>query len=285
MTVTKTVPLLMLINELKRLKTESEVGDSQAADHLGCAASKINRIMTFTSKPSVGDAKMLGEAYGASAEMIDVLMDLARNLGKRGDWSGYRAVHHESVRQLVDMERHADRIRQARAEIIPGLLQTGDYVRALSHVPSPLGITKNEDQLVAARLDRQQVLERDVDVSFVLSESALRRVHGSREVMHEQLVRLIEVAQLPNVQLQVLPFANLNQTKCAWLSFALIHVPAYGLAAPLNYVHMELFNDARYIDELEVVERYERLWGTLQAGALGPVETVEFIGKVAEEYT
>jgi Domain of unknown function (DUF5753) len=285
MPITKTVPHLMLVNELSRLKKESGVGDPESADYLGCASTKINRILNMTSRPSVGDARMLGEVYKADPELIKVLMDLARKLGRRGAWSGYQAVYRQSARMLIDLERHASRIRVAHAEIVHGLLQTDNYVRALSEVPSPFGFTFDADVVIKARQDRQALLKGDVMATFVLSESALRRVYGDHAVMREQLHRLIEVAELPTVQLQVTPFANANQTNFAWLNFALIHVPSPGLVAPLDFVHLEQYDDARFIDESELVDGYERLWSNLQAAALGPVESIDLIGKVAEEYT
>ncbi|CAM3400591.1 DUF5753 domain-containing protein [Kibdelosporangium persicum] len=281
---TKTVPLLMLNNELNRLKQKSGIKDDEAGAYLGCAGTKINRILNMTSKPSVGDVRMMGEVYGAGPDLIAVMTDLARKLGKRGDWTGYKAVYRESARMLIDLEAHCDRIRQMRAEILPGLLQTEDYVRAISRMPSPFGYTFNEDETVKARKERQTVLDRDVMATFILSESVLRRVHGDHTVMHEQLHHLITIGERPNVQIQVLPFTSGTQTSFGWLSFALIHVPSPGIAAPLNFVHLEQYDDARYIDAPDLVEGYERLWGTLQAAALGPVESRVFIGKVAEEY-
>ncbi|WP_083754123.1 helix-turn-helix domain-containing protein [Actinosynnema sp. ALI-1.44] len=282
---TKTVPLLMLNNELNRLKQESGVKDQEVADYLGCRGTKINRILNMTSRPSVGDVRMMGEAYGASPELISVMMDLARNLGKKGDWTGYKAVYREAARMLIDLEAHCDRIREMRAEIIPGLLQTQNYVRALTRLPSPFSDSFDEDEIVKARRDRQALLEREVNLSFVLSESALRRVYGDHAVMREQMNRLVDVANMPNVLVQVLPLASANQTSYGWLSFAMIHVPGPGIAAPLNLVHLEQYDDERYIDDPTLVEGYERLWGFLQAAALGPVESVDFIGEVAEEYS
>ncbi|ONI71352.1 hypothetical protein ALI144C_52025 [Actinosynnema sp. ALI-1.44] len=213
------------------------------------------------------------------------MMDLARNLGKKGDWTGYKAVYREAARMLIDLEAHCDRIREMRAEIIPGLLQTQNYVRALTRLPSPFSDSFDEDEIVKARRDRQALLEREVNLSFVLSESALRRVYGDHAVMREQMNRLVDVANMPNVLVQVLPLASANQTSYGWLSFAMIHVPGPGIAAPLNLVHLEQYDDERYIDDPTLVEGYERLWGFLQAAALGPVESVDFIGEVAEEYS
>lgn len=280
---TKTVPLLMLNNELHRLKRKSGIKDEETARYLGCRGTKISRIMNMASRPSVADVKMMGELYGASPEQLAMLMDLARNLGRKGDWTGYKSVYRESARLLIDMEARCDRLRQTGVDIIPGLLQTEDYVRVLSRLPSPLGFTFNEDDIVAARLARQAVLDGEVMASFILSESALMRVYGNRAVMHGQLARLIEVAKKPNVQIQVLPFAGTNQVTYSWLNFAMLHVPSPGITGPLDFVHLEQYDDARFIDDPGLVDGYERLWNDLQAASLCPMDSVDFIGKMAEE--
>lgn len=287
MAITQTVPLLMLVNELNRMKNASGVKDAEAARHLGCQPSKINRIMLGQSKISPGDAKMLGELYGASPELIEVMVDLARNLGQKGNWTSYRAVYRESFRMLLDLEHYSSRIRQVQSEIVPGLLQTEDYIRALNEAPTPFGTRLNVDQVIAARRHRQAILSRDEapQVSFVLSESCLRRTYGDRNVMRGQMTRLIELADLPNVQLQVLPFHNTSPVIYASLNFALLNIPGPGIASPLNFVYVEQYDDARYLDDDDRVQAYEQLWGYIQAAALGPVDSTEFIGKVADQYS
>jgi len=286
MAVTQTVPLLMLLNELTRLKKTSGIKDAEAARHLGCQPSKINRIMLGQSKVSPGDAKMLGELYGAGPELIEVMVDLARNLGQKGDWTSYRDLYRESFRMLLDLEHYSSRIRQVQSEIVPGLLQTENYLRALAEAPTPFGTRQNIEDVIQARRYRQSVLtcETPSTVSFVLSESSLRRVYGDREVMREQLLRLNELADLSNVQLQVLPFDNTSPVIYASLNFCLVHVPGPGIAAPLDFVYVEQYDDARYLDNHDRIEAYEQLWGYIQAAALGPVDSLEFIGKVAEQY-
>ncbi|MGH3612028.1 MAG: DUF5753 domain-containing protein, partial [Pseudonocardia sp.] len=211
-----------------------------------------------------------------------------RNLGQKGDWTGYRGVYRESVRMLVDLEQASSRIHLVQSEIVPGLLQTENYVRALTEAPSPFGTSLNADDVARTRHERRKIITRDDDppmLSFILSESALRREYGGRDVMREQMQRLLDIAQLSNVQLQALPFANTSPVTYAWLSFALLHVPGPGLASPLNFAYVEQFDDARYIDERERVDAYERLWSHLQAAALNVVESTDFIAGVASEYT
>lgn len=288
MALTRTVPLEMLLRELNRLKLASKIPDTKAARHLGCSAARMNRILTGHSKVLPGDARLLGELYGAEAELATVLEDLARNLGQKGNWPSYQSVYRESGRFLNDLERRSSRIRIFQAEIVPAFLQSDDYVRALAAIPTPFGEPLDVEAVVEARREHQAILTTEDNppmVSFILAESCLNRIYGDRSVMRQQLIRVIEFMALPNLQLQVLPEDCAESPSYAWLNFQTMHVPGPGILPPLDSVYIAQLDDARYIDQPDLVEKYEITWGHLQAAALGPKDSLEFItGKVAERY-
>jgi Domain of unknown function (DUF5753)/Helix-turn-helix domain len=286
MGTTPTVRRLVLSNELKRMRIESGMTPVQAATHLGCRVSKISRIELAQSDIAAGDAKMLAEFYGDTTEHIEILLDLARGQRKRGRWDGYRAVYPEWFRMFVDLERDAATLRSVEVELIPGLLQTDSYIRALHADAQPLWPTDDLENSVQARKERQAILTREdpPEVSFVLSESCLRRQVGGREVMAEQLDSLAEMARLHNVQIQVLPFDARTFTGRIVYRFTLLSIPSPGIAAPLEFVYVESYDDARYLDALDAVATYGILWGRLQAAALGPVESLDIIREVAAQF-
>ena len=283
MGTTPTVRRLVLSNELKRLRHESGVTPEQAARHLDCRVSKISRIELAQNNIAVSDAKMLAELYGDSTEHIEILLDLARGQRLRGRWDGYRAVYPEWFRMFVDLERDAATLRSV--EVIPGLLQTDNYIRALHADGQPIGPADNLENEVQARKERQAILTREdpPEFSFVLSESCLRRQVGGREVMAEQLDALADMARLHNVQIQVLPFDARTFTGRIVYRFTLLSIPAPGIAAPLEFVYVESYDDARYLDALDAVAAYGKLWGQLQAAALGPAESLDFIRDAAAQ--
>ncbi|WP_169736565.1 helix-turn-helix domain-containing protein [Pseudonocardia spinosispora] len=287
MAVARTVPALMLLRELDQLRQQSGVSSERAAEELGCRVSKISRIFLGQSRITPGDTKLLADLYGADAKLSKTLVDLARNLGRKSDWERYESVYREAFLLLPDLERHSSTIRMVQSEIIPGLLQTEGYLRALTEAPDPFGRPVDFANVAQATRERQEILTRSEPptmVSFVLSESALRREYGGREVMHQQLLRLVEVGHLPNVQLQIVPFASPNPVTFASVKFELLHLQGAGVGTSLDFVHIELYDEAQYLDEPGQVAAYEQLWGHLQAAALGPTESAGFIGKVAEEY-
>jgi transcriptional regulator with XRE-family HTH domain len=283
MATTPTVRRLLLSNELKRLRDEAGIGPERAAQHLGCRISKISRIELAQNSIQAGDVKLLSELYGVDPEHTEVLLDLARGQNQRARWSGYRSTHNDWFRMFVDLEYDADSMRSTEVEIIPGLLQTDSYLRALLEESQPPDPEEIENH-VAARKERQEVFTRSAppDLQFILSESCLRRVIGAPEIMRKQLHHLVELSRQHNVHIQVLPF-NAKSYAC-WIPyrFAMLDIPAPSVA-PLKFVYVESFEDARYLEDNEAIATYSRLWDRLQAAALCPVESREFIARVADE--
>jgi transcriptional regulator with XRE-family HTH domain len=288
MAITPTVRRLQLGNELRRVREAAGKTQEDAAECIDASLSRMSRIELAQTKIALGDVKLLMEFYGAEKDYIDGLLTLARNNTSRGRWTGYRATYKEWFRMYVDLETDADTIQAAELEIIPGLLQTEDYIRALNSDGDAVRDDERISSLVRARKERQQVLTRDdpAQVSFVISESSLRRKIGRPErVMREQLEYLAKLAQLSNVQLQVLPFnSSSNAAGLVTYRFSLLSLPSAGIAPPLDFVYLEDYDDARYLDTHEGVKTYLNLWGRLQAAALGPAETLDFIREAAEDY-
>ena len=282
---TPTVRRLQLGNELRRLRELAGHTPAAAAQLLGCNATKISRLELGHSGITLGDVKLLLESYGDDPEHIAWMMELARNNRERGRWSGYRSAIPDWFRVYVDLERDADSIRATRAELVPGLLQTEAYMRAL--LDGATGAPADIDAAVRNRTERQHVLAGDDGprVSFVLSESCVRRVVGSREVMAEQLEHLVAMAAHPRVQIQLQPFDSIEARSGAGFSFSLLRVPAVGAASPLVFVYCEDFDDARYLDDHDTVSDYEALWSGAQAGAMGPRASADMLHAIAQEYT
>lgn len=285
MATTPTVRRLLLSNELVRMREAAGVTPEQAAKHLGCQTSKISRIELAQNNIQAGDVKLLTELYGDEPEHAETLLDLARGQNRRGRWKGYRAVYPHWFRMFVDLERDAASLRSVEVEIVPGLLQTESYIRALHEDGQPSGPDDDVESSVLARKERQTVFTKDdpPELSFILSESCLRRLVGDHAVMREQLQYLTEVACLHNVQIQVLPFDAKTYAGRIVYGFTLVNIPSPGIASPLEFAYVEAHDDARYLDDKDAVAAYSTLWGRLQAAALGPVESRNFIAEVAAQ--
>ncbi|GAB3275084.1 hypothetical protein GCM10027563_01480 [Parasphingorhabdus pacifica] len=151
---TPTVRRLQLGNELRHARLKAGREQAEAAKELDCADSKISRLELGQGGISKGDLKLLLEFYDVDPGQMDWMFELARTRSVRGRWSDYRAVFPEWFRMYIDLEVDADNIRQAQGEIVPGILQSERYIRAL-HADSIRGDDDGLDADVKARQERQ----------------------------------------------------------------------------------------------------------------------------------
>ncbi len=282
---TPTVRRLQLGNELRHAREAAGATMEDAAVVIERTSSTISRLEHGQTGVRQRDLADLLRSYGADAAVIEQLGELARNNSQRGRWSGYRRAYPGWFRMFVDLEEDATSLLHFGVEVVPGLLQTEDYIRTVLSTAA----NTTDDQVenaVQARLQRQAVLTKPdaPRAGFVVSESALRRVVGDTKIMRAQLEHLAEVALRPNVQLQVLPF-DAPSFGALMFGFILVRIPAPGSAGPLDFVYLEDYIDARYLDEKDDVEAYTALWDRVQAAALGPVESRAFVLEVAGSLT
>ncbi|MFR9730807.1 helix-turn-helix domain-containing protein [Saccharopolyspora sp. MS10] len=285
---TPTVRRLQLGNELRHARQKAGFEQHEAAKELDCvSSSKISRLELGQGGITKGDLKLLLEFYGVDPADMQWMFELARTRSTRGRWTGYRAVFPEWFRMYVDLETDAESIRHAQTEIIPGILQTEGYIRALHDAPVRTD-GESSDESVLARQERQKSVSREANpptLAFVLSESCLRRQVGTNAVMHDQLRYLEEIASRPNVDLQVMPFQAATPVGGISYDFTLLQIPSSDISSALEFVYVESFDDARYLDDKDAVAAYTRQWNRLSAAALGPSESLELIRSVGKQYS
>ena len=165
------------------------------------SGSQIRKVEAGTRTPSEDLAKAceaipeLG-CNGALTELYEILSVHLKRRAYPGWFAGW-----------PDKEAQARRLRSFEPLVVPGLLQTETYARAI--LSTRMGATREElDDAVAGRIERQRVLDREhpPELWVILDEAVLRRPVGGPEVMREQLARLVEVGQRPNIAIQVVPF-------------------------------------------------------------------------------
>lgn len=206
--------------ELRTLRDRTGLTSGEAARIMGWHQSKISRIETGRSGVKPEDIGRLLDAYGevVSPEqraLLEALSVSAAGPGPGGNgrgrqwWHDYRGLLPQEYRDFISLEAGARAARTVELSVVPGLLQTAEYARAVTRaalggLPEP-----KVDALVDVRLARQAVLRADppLELSAVLDEAVLRRQIGGPGVMAAQLRHLVEVARLPQVRLQVLPFS------------------------------------------------------------------------------
>lgn len=232
------------------------------------------------SRVSSKDLDALLAFYNAPEEMVEQLQQLRRDSGQRGWWHSYKLPPY--LAPFVGFEAEASEIFHFELGLVPGLLQTEYYARAV-HEVGRLKLSEPELQRwIDVRLKRQERLNDGGGLMLhaVVAEEALHRIVGSRAVMAEQLRHLAAVSKRPSVNLQVLPFE------------AGAHAGAVGPITVLRFEdasHSDVaFSDTplggHVIDDLRDVAELSRLFGTLQAQALSAKESKRLLGSIADAH-
>jgi transcriptional regulator with XRE-family HTH domain len=271
--------------ELLRLREVSGLKQQDAATHIGKAPNKISRAETGAVGVNTKDLDRLLELYDAAEKDRVWCRHLAENSRtRRGRPSGETTLYlgPKWFRAFRELEGVATEIMDVSSEIVPGILQTESYTRAMFVAQGVHPDDHKIDDTVKVRAERKQVLLQDnaPQYSFVISESSLRRRIGNARVMVEQLHHLDDLALLPNVSIQVIPFDA--------LSFAPMYnftVFRFGRDMGEDIVYFELFEDAAYLDRpSHTVKQYPELFGQLSGMALGPVESRTFILGLVDQF-
>ncbi|MEU2910117.1 helix-turn-helix domain-containing protein [Streptomyces massasporeus] len=269
--------------ELRALRTSAGLTSGEAARLVGWHQSKVSRIETGTSGVKPADVRLLLDAYGvAESQLRELLMVLAGSEdsgGRHHWWHAYRGVLPPTYRDFISLESQAGAMRTLETSVVPGLLQTPEYARAVTRATVE-GLPEDRlDTLVEVRLARQDVLRADppLKLSAVLDEAVLRREVGGPGVMARQLERLVEAARLPQVRLQVLPFAagaHIGVTG----PFVIF---SFSSTSDLDVVVLDHLTSSLYLERKEDLQAYTEAFNSLQIHALSPEDSLDFIAGTA----
>jgi transcriptional regulator with XRE-family HTH domain len=272
-----TVRRRRLAGELRRLRDEANLTIDEVAEKLECSASKISRIETGNVGVTPRDARDLLELYGVPEDKRDALVQLAREARQKGWWHAYNEVFTGS---FVGLEQDATSLHTHQALLVPGLLQTERYTRAVHRAIRPDVQESEVDRRVKARMERQRLLidHNPPEYWAVIDEAVLNRTVGGPSVMREQLSHLVDVAALPNVTLQVVPF-NAGEHAGMEGSFLILGFPEQ---ADPDVVYVEYTTSGVYLEQPSDVRRYTVMFDHLRATALKPDDTVAMIKRAAD---
>jgi len=265
--------------QLRRLRTEQGISREEAGEAIRASEWKIHRLENGQVSFKERDVVDLLGLYGVSDPgEVAAFVILAREANLPGWWHHYGDVLPQWFRAYVDLESTAALIRTYEAQLVPGLLQTQDYARALIS-GGLLDETHDEvEQRVAIRMARQKLLERPDGPRLwaVVDEAALRRPVGDRQVMRAQLERLIEAAELPNVLLQVLPFTA-GMPPAMPGAFSILR---FGDEESLDVVYFEHLTNAIYLDNRQEVDQYLHVMETICVRSAPASKTVEILNEL-----
>jgi transcriptional regulator with XRE-family HTH domain len=268
--------------ELKRLRTEAGITQREVAEALDWSPSKIIRIESGQVGITVTDLKALVGHYGLDDDgRLASLTELARG-SKRQPFVEYRDVLTAETVKFHGYESSASRIRQAQPTLVPGIVQTEEYTRALleGYGRAPKGI----DRVIESRRERQEVLERDSapQLHMILDEAILRRVVGGPGVMRNQLQHLLELARRPTITIQVVPF-DAGAYEALRGPFVLLEFPE---VTDPDVVYLEYSRGpSTFTDDPAVAADYQERFITLEDLAARPEAFETYVDRALASFT
>lgn len=286
--VNVTVRRWQLTETLRQLRERAGLTIEDAAQQLQATTgkwsrSKLSRIETREQGVRVREVEQLLDLYAVGdLQLRSWLLDLAATAHERGYWHAIRKDLPEDFHDFLNVEAALVALRQFETMLVPGLLQTPDFTRALINGASPGLASDVVERRVLARMARQQVLTRPNPLHFhvILDEAILERPVGTAGVMRAQLHHLIERAHVDNVTLQILP-KSAGASPAMDGAFSVLTLPE-----PIpDFGYAEGPGGAVYIEDRANVRACIVRWGILTERALPQADSLDLIKKAAQSHT
>jgi transcriptional regulator with XRE-family HTH domain len=263
-----------LAGELRRLRDLSGLSGRELARRMGTSQSKVSRIESGTTIPSLPEVTAWASAIGAPTGIHDSLVALVEAaFTEAQSWRDASRRRPHAQDEILALESRTRTLRTFQPSVVPGMLQTAEYARrVLSMFPATLA-QSDIPAAVAGRLNRQLALyETDRNFSFLITEAALRWRPGPPELMVAQLERIASVSTLDNVSVSVIP---LGVQAVATLTHAFIIYDGWDeqdTLVEVDTIHAQLF-----VKRPGDVDLYRQRWERLTQMAVAGEEAREFI--------
>ena len=268
---------------LRRLRQARGISREAAGWEIRGSESKISRMELGRVPFKERDVTDLLALYGVGEPESTALLSLARRASAPAWWRQFGEVVPPWYLSYLGLEEAASLIRAYEAHFVPGLLQTADYARAVLTREHPTAPAAEIERRIELRRCRQRVLTRQDPPQFwaVLDEAVLRRETGGRDVMRAQMRALLEAAELPNVQLQIVPFHQGSAAPAAF-PFAILRFTEPELP---DVVYVEQLTGAVYLDKPADVDHYAVAMERACIEAEPPERTADILGDKLLEIT
>jgi len=273
---------MILGTQLRRLREAAGVTPDRAGYEIRASRSKISRMEHGRVGFKDRDVTDLLTLYGITDEQMRArMLASARHANAPGWWSKYDDLLPDWFEQYLGLEGAASVIRTFELQFVHGLFQIEAYARAITLLGHKTAPADEIDRRVSLRLKRQDIFAspEPPQAWSVMDEAVLRRSVGGRAVMRAQLERLAEVASLPQVTIQVVPFGGGGHA-AAGGSFTILRFAEPELP---DVVYIEQLTSALYLDGREDVDHYREVMNELSTQALTPDRTARFLAEITRE--
>ncbi|WP_214364520.1 helix-turn-helix domain-containing protein [Pseudonocardia sp. H11422] len=277
-----TVLRIVLGTQLRRLREAQGITREAAGDHIRASHAKISRLELGRVGFKDRDIADLLTLYGVTDERErEEFLGLVRRANAPGWWHQYSDLLPNWFEMYLRLEQAAAIIRTFQVQFVPGLLQAEDYARSVILVGHQGESVDEIDRRVNLRMTRQKLLGEPGAPRFwaVIDEAALRRPFGPPRVMRSQLDHLLEMTELPNVTVQVLPF-RFGGHAAAGGPFTILRFAEPDLP---DIVYLEQLTSAVYLDKRAEVENYLAVMERVCVQAETPARSVEMLHRMRNE--
>lgn len=277
-----TVLRMMLGAQLRRFREAADITPDRAGYAIRASRSKISRMEHGRVGFKERDVADLLTVYGVTDEQVRAgLLSLARQANAQGWWAQYGDILPDWFEAYLGLEEAASLIRTYELQFVHGLFQTEAYAHAVTMLGHGAAPADEVERRVSLRMKRQDLLTNPDPprIWSMMDEAALRRPLGGPKVMRDQLSRLQEVAELPAVTLQVMPFHRGGHAGAGG-SFTVLR---FGEPDLPDVVYIEQLTSALYLERRTHLDHYMEVMNRLSADALTPSESAHFLGKIIRE--
>jgi transcriptional regulator with XRE-family HTH domain len=275
-----TIRRWQLGQELRRHREAAGVSASAAAAELELGTPALSKIEAGKQSIKGTYVKLLAAMYRLPTEERSRLLELTAEANQPGWWVTYGKLVPDWFKMFLGYEGYASDLDTYGSELVHGLLQTEDYIRAIARVTNPGATDAELDRQVDLRRERQERVSGDNPPSLrvVLNESVLQRKVGGREVMLGQLNHLLEASELPHVTIQVLKFES-GAHPAMTAPFTML---GFESEPEMNCVYLENGRGALYLERKPDLERYAVIFRQLTEQALDPHESRMLMDSVVQ---
>ncbi|MGH3963584.1 MAG: helix-turn-helix domain-containing protein [Pseudonocardiaceae bacterium] len=277
-----TVLRIALGTQLRRLREARGITREAAGETIRASHAKISRLELGRVGFKARDVADLLTRYGVTDEQTrDAFLALVQRANQPGWWHQYGDVLSSWFETYLGLEQASSVIRTYEVQFVPGLLQTEDCARAVMQLCQLHGSAEEVDRRVALRMARQDLLTQPgaPDYWAVVDEAVLRRPLGSQQTLRAQVRHLIEMAELPNITLQVVPFRT-GGHPAAGGPFTILRFAEPDLP---DIVYLEQLTSAVYLDKKHETDNYLLVMDRLCVKAEPPADTTRFLNGILKE--
>lgn len=266
--------------ELRKLREAAGVTAREAAALLGSGPTQVSHLEAGRFGTSEERIRRLAAHYAcADGKLINELVAMATERGQ-GWWEEYRGILTPRSLDLAELEHHACYLRQVEVIHIPGLLQSEGYMRAMFAYGVPELPASELEPRIAYRLRRQEILagSRPAPFEAVIHEAALRIKVGGTKIGRAQLEHLLEISELGNAMLRVIPF---DVEGFAGSGYSMLY--AGGPVPQLDTVQLDAAHGSIFLDAAPQLQKYRTLFAKIEGAALPAAKSREFIHRIAQD--